>query len=110
MLRIVSIIVALLALGGVAYITSVSQSTSPEVPDTARLDTPVALSPDRLRAELDMALTSGGISGARFASIQQEIDALAAEGVDVGELRGLLQNLSVGGSEAPAQKTAEDRK
>lgn len=55
----------------------------------------------RLRAELEMAVKSGGINPARFASIKQEIDALAAQGVDVSDLQALLGKLSVGGSEKP---------
>lgn len=70
-----------------------------------------------LRAEMEMALKSGGMSPARADSIARELDALAARGVDVADLRVLFGKLAVGGSEktaplaqapafSPAQPTA----
>src|SRR3989338_2876430 len=51
-----------------------------------------------LRSELAMAIKSGGIHPSRLNDIEREIDALAATGADVSELRALLGKLSVGDS------------
>ena len=53
-----------------------------------------------LRSELAMAIKSGGIHPSRLNDIEREIDALAATGADVSELRALLGKLSVGDSSA----------
>ncbi len=54
-----------------------------------------------LRSELEMALKSGGIHPSRLKDMEQEIDALAATGADVSELRALLGKLAVGSETAP---------
>src|SRR3989344_6904127 len=54
-----------------------------------------------LRSELEMAIKSGGIHPLRFNDIEREINALAATGADVSELRTLLSKLAVGSETAP---------
>ena len=54
-----------------------------------------------LRSELEMAIRSVGIHPSRLGDIEREIDALAATGADVTELRTLLGKLSVGEGSAP---------
>ncbi|MBI4093902.1 hypothetical protein HY417_02975 [Candidatus Kaiserbacteria bacterium] len=126
--------VALLMLGGVLYLGISDRTVSPEGTDTLRVTDEIrfrdaassqtippssassAGDASKLKVEIQMALTTGGISPTRLASMQREIDVLAGEGVDVSELRALLAELSVGGSEKltppalpPPQKAEEER-
>ncbi len=109
-------VVAIFAFGSVAYLAVRKAPARPgpggniaktsAVPDAGQrtgniLPGQQPASGANLRAELEMALKSGGINPTRLASIQLEIDALSAEGADVADLRALLNKLSVGGSEKP---------
>lgn len=61
----------------------------------------------RLKAELQMAVKSGGMNPVRYASILKEIDGLATRGLDantLGALRSALAQLSVGGQDAATKK------
>ena len=108
-------IVALIAFGGVTYIAVRNAPPRPEpganIPTTSAeppikragntLFTRQSDSSASLRAEMEMALKSGGINPTRLTSIGREIDALSVKGADVSTLRALLGKLSVGGSEKP---------
>lgn len=108
-------IVAILAFGGVTYFTSRKISDRPapgaDIPRTPtkqvteRAGNNFSIQkPDssaNLRAELEMALKFGGINPIRLASIKSEIDALSARGIDVSELRAILNKIAVGGAEKP---------
>lgn len=111
-------IVAFLTLGSSLYFISrnkPSGNPNASIPETSEeslakstgntLPAQESAPPLNLRAELEMALKSGGIHPTRLASIAKEIDALAAKGVDVSSLRTLLGKLSVGGSEQPKPPT-----
>lgn len=56
---------------------------------------------EKLRAEMEMGLKSGGVHPTRFASMKREIDEFAARGFDVAALRALLGKFVVGGIEKP---------
>src|SRR3989344_2053389 len=72
---------------------------------TAALPAQTSDSSAGLRAELEIALRSGGISPTRFKETQREIDALATRGVNVTDLRTLLAKFAVGDATKPAPPT-----
>lgn len=114
MIPIIAIgIMALFAIGSVAYFSSrntpedkesgagASKTVEQPVGEASALPIEKLESRTSLRAEMEMALKSGGINPARFAQIEEEIDALAAKDIDVSDLRVLLEKLAVGGNEKP---------